>query len=162
SWREGILDPEVTRLQLDRTRIIFEQFEEETVLVNMDSGFYYSLSKPASEIVKLLDEGCPVADLGKALFSDPEDAGQFRGPIDAFVAELQRESILIAREEGRPSRVDVNAVAALYPSGASYALPELERFDDVRDLLLIDPVHQVDREYGWPSTSPESALEPKA
>ncbi len=31
-----------------------------------------------------------------------------------------------------------------------YVSPVLERFDDVRDLLLIDPIHQVDQEYGWP------------
>jgi hypothetical protein len=37
-----------------------------------------------------------------------------------------------------------------YGVGIDYVPPVLERFDDVRNLLLIDPIHQVDQEYGWP------------
>jgi len=33
---------EPTKYQIDRSRIIFEQFEDETVLVNTETGYYYT------------------------------------------------------------------------------------------------------------------------
>jgi hypothetical protein len=54
------------------------------------------------------------------------------------------------RASDYPSRISREPGPALYGGGIDYVPPVLERFDDVRDLLLIDPIHQVDQEYGWP------------
>ena len=37
-----------------------------------------------------------------------------------------------------------------------YGLPALERFTDMEDLLLLDPVHDVE-EMGWPHVNPNAA-----
>ena len=29
--------------------------------------------------------------------------------------------------------------------------PEIQKFTDMEDLLLIDPIHEVDEEAGWPN-----------
>jgi len=61
--------------RIDRTRIVFEQFEDETVLVNTETGYYYSLSPSGSDILRLLEEGCPAGDLIHALFGNSKETG---------------------------------------------------------------------------------------
>lgn len=136
--------------QIDRTRIVFEQFDDETVLVNTDTGYYYSLSPSGSDILRLLEEGCPAEDLVHALFGKSNDIRQRQILIDCFVQRLIGESILVEHESNHPFSTNGEHCGPLYPEGAIYLPPALDRFDDVRDLLLIDPIHQVDQEYGWP------------
>jgi len=138
------------RYQIDRTRIIFEQFEDETVLVNTETGYYYSLSNTGSEILRLLEEGCSADDLPTILFGSSEDTHQWRDIVEKFVDQLADEIIITVRSSDYSNQIDRDSGPARYGDGIEYIPPVLERFDDVRDLLLIDPIHQVDQEYGWP------------
>lgn len=141
---------EPRKYQIDRSRIIFEQFEDETVLVNTETGYYYSLSNTGSEVLRLLEDGCSAADLPTILFGDSEEAQERRTMVQKFVERLADESIITARASDCPSQISGERGPPLYGPGIDYVPPVLERFDDVRDLLLIDPIHQVDQEYGWP------------
>jgi len=53
-----------------------------------------------------------------------------------------------------PSTKPLTAVAVPPPlqTGAAFAPPELHTFNDMNDLLLIDPIHEV-AETGWPFTA---------
>jgi Coenzyme PQQ synthesis protein D (PqqD) len=139
---------EPRKYQIDRTRIIFEQFEDEMVLVNTETGYYYSLSNSGSEILRLLEDGCSSADLPTILFGSFEDNHQRRTIVDKFIDQLVAESIISVRASAYPSKTSKEPAPALFDG--DFPPPVLERFDDVRDLLLIDPIHQVDQDYGWP------------
>ena len=136
--------------RIDRTRIVFEQFEDETVLFNTETGYYYSLSPSGSDILRLLEEGCPAGDLIHALFGNSKEIIQLEILIENFVQRLITENIIVDRASDRPFHPNGDLRAPLYAEGVSFPPPALDRFDDVRDLLLIDPLHQVDEEYGWP------------
>jgi hypothetical protein len=138
------------RYQIDRTRIVFEQFEDETVLVNTETGYYYSLSTSGSDILRLLEEGCPAKGLAHALFGNSHDISQMEILIESFVQRLISENILIDRASDHAFHKNGEPQAPLYAEGAVFPPPSLDRFDDVRDLLFIDPIHEVDQEYGWP------------
>jgi hypothetical protein len=138
------------KYQIDRSRIIFEQFEDETVLVNTETGYYYSLSNTGSEILRLLDEGCLADDVPTILFGSCEGTHQRRDIVQKFVERLVGESIITVRSSDYSNQIGRDPGPARYGEGIEYVPPVLERFDDVRDLLLIDPIHQVDQEYGWP------------
>jgi hypothetical protein len=36
-----------------------------------------------------------------------------------------------------------------------YSDPAFEKYDDMADLILLDPVHEIDQEKGWPKKAPE-------
>ena len=154
------MDQPLRNYRIDRARLVAERFEDETVLVNVESGYYYSLSPTGAEILELLEEGIPVDNLARVLFGESEDSAGFRSRIADFVDQLSAESII---EEHQPEAVAGTFTdVPRHPPGASYELPVLERFDDVRDLLLIDPIHQVDPDFGWPRRlKPESQPEPR-
>jgi hypothetical protein len=139
-----------TAYQIDKTRIIFEQFEDETVLIDTQGGYYYSLSPSGTEILHLLESGCPVEDLAPALFGESAEESQPQPIVADFVQQLISEGVIVERASDYSQLPPIEKRPPLYPQGHSFAPPKIERFDEVRDLLLIDPIHQVDQEYGWP------------
>jgi hypothetical protein len=146
-----MIDDDAT-FQIDRTRIQSERFEDETVLINVESGFYYSLSSSGTELLQLVDAGCPAGMLTVALLGDSPEARGQQPSVLAFLAELVREGILIGRRRRDLSDPPPDLSRPVYPSAEGFERPVLERFDEVRDLLLIDPVHMVDETQGWPKT----------
>ena len=157
------MDKKVRRYEIDRARIILERFEEEAVLVNVESGYYYSVSSAGSEILELLEEGLAADDLALALFGDSETLHRFQIRIAQFVEKLAVEGIVVERDPASSAGPGFHKGWPLHPDGAGYEPPIFERFDDVRDLLLIDPVHQVDPEHGWPKKrASASSIETRA
>jgi hypothetical protein len=146
----GVMLVQSGHYRIDRSKILFEQFEDETVLINTETGYYYSLSQEGSEILRLLDEGCPVEEVLFVLFGNPVHPLPVSDEIWSFLASLRDEGIVTSSAAVRSDSLAVIADKSRYADSATYKAPLLERFDDVRELLLIDPVHQVDEEYGWP------------
>ena len=36
---------------------------------------------------------------------------------------------------------------------SDYVAPQVERYDDIADIMMMDPIHEVDKTLGWPRTS---------
>jgi hypothetical protein len=141
---------ENTTLCIDRIRIQFEIFEDEMVLINVENGLYYNLSKSGSEVIQLVDNGCPIGMLVTTLLGNSLEATQYRLDIMHFVELLIQEGILVEAEAqsniDRPTAIQ----SPIYSSAEAFQVPLLEKYDEVRDLLLIDPIHMVDQSKGWP------------
>ena len=102
--------------------VISEVVENEVVLVNFDSGSYYSLGGSGTQVWEALEGGAAPHEVVNAVlsaFDGPE--AEISMAVRSFLEQLLEES--------------------------------LERFDDMRDMLLLDPIHEVD-EAGWPHTKP--------
>jgi hypothetical protein len=139
----------VELLRLNHQKILFEEFDRETVLVNTESGFYYSLSGSGPRVLRLLEEGCPPEAIPERL-TGRNAANSIRGEIEAFIHRLCDAGIVIEdMKDHRQPSAEAAAELAFDPA-AAYEPPVLERFEDLQELLLIDPVHQVDQDYGWP------------
>jgi hypothetical protein len=136
-------------LQVNTQKILFEEFEDEIVLVNTDSGFYYSLSGSGTRILRLLQSGCPAEKLAVILAGRAVNDSISR-EIESFVARLAEEEIIVPRQIVDLHPAETYSIDAAQPVSEGFERPVLERFDDVSELLLIDPVHQVDQEFGWP------------
>jgi hypothetical protein len=136
--------------RIDRSKILFEQFEDETVLINTETGFYYSLSQEGSQILRLIDEECSADALLSMLFETTDEFASIAGEISNFLANLANEGIIVPCSVEHKNSAEVLGDKPRCANPAQFKTPVLQRFDDVRELLLIDPVHQVDQEYGWP------------
>jgi hypothetical protein len=60
--------------------------------------------------------------------------------IARFIAELLSEGLLA--ESARPAKPNPMPVAA-------FAVPSMQKFDDLQGLLLVDPIHEASPA-GWP------------
>lgn len=126
--------------------IVHETVDRETIVIHLDTGNYYSLTGSGAEIWALLDGADSIATLSAELARRHARAGdEIRGQVESFVADLSREGLV---EDG-----DHGALASppqrRAPAEGPWEPPKLERFEDMRDFLLVDPIHEVDQT-GWP------------
>ena len=144
-----------SRFQVNLPKVVAEVFEDdEIVIVNLDSGNYYSLDGSGAVLWNALAAGGSVAAMVAAL------AGRYRGDraqmetaASVLLEELLRESLIVPAGEAPAS-----AAGEAAPTGPSSAFvpPALQRYTDMQDLLLLDPIHDVD-ETGWPNIRPPGA-----
>jgi len=74
------------------------------------------------------------------------DRGRAATTIAAFATRLVDEGLL------RPTDGSETTAALQLPEparGDTFAEPVLTRYEDIQELLLIDPIHEVDED-GWP------------
>jgi hypothetical protein len=145
--------------RVNQPKVVFESFADETVLVNLDSGFYYSLGGCAGRVLALVDEGNPVETIPGLLLGEfSGDPATIKIETEKFIAQLAAEAIFVpappadVRKAGEQASAGVTGAAAVHPP---FQPPTIEKFSDMQELLLLDPIHEVD-EMGWPhAAAPE-------
>jgi len=137
-----------TRYRLFDANIASEHFGEEAVVVNLMTGVYYSMPGVASHIWSRILEGYSVAeirqDLTNAYASETEEA-KMHSELEEFVQSLLVHELIVA-DETVSRQADTDAI----PEGEAYTTPALEVFQDMKEILLLDPVHDVNS-LGWPT-----------
>ncbi len=136
------------RYCVNEPSVISEVIDGETIVLNFESGHYYSFNPTASEIWLRVSSGDPVAlaseHVARRFAGDP---ATIRGEVEDFVRRLAEERLI------RPAVGDVAAAppgAAEAPAAEStFSSPSFEKFTDMEELLLLDPIHEVS-DSGWP------------
>ncbi|TDG36493.1 hypothetical protein EZJ43_08220 [Pedobacter changchengzhani] len=122
-------------------RLAADIFDGEYIIANLDTGLYYSIQGLAVSMVNALpfdDEKEVIMDLATAF---PEHTAIIENELNIIFSELQNESI-----------IKLNAMPAdaksklLLPE--KYVISHFNRYADMQDLLMLDPIHDVDEE-GW-------------
>lgn len=142
--------------------VIHQTIDRETVIIHLERGLYYSLDETGAGIWQDLAAGRAAGKLTEQLVARfPDQGTEVAHDVREFIEGLLREDLLVAVEEGAADdgapepAVDAGAGSgnpATSPapaSGARWVPPRVERFEDLQDLLLLDPIHAVD-ETGWP------------
>ena len=125
--------------------VISEPMDEELVVINLDNGCYYSLNKTAAFLWKQLEQGCSInqATRQAAQFYGREEA-PLLADFTSFIERLMEEQ-LIRLGNGRPT----NGLLLKEGQGEPYLKPSFEKYSDMQEMLLLDPIHEVS-EAGWP------------
>jgi hypothetical protein len=140
------------RFRINAPRIALEQIEDETIVIDFDSGTYFSIGPIGSAIVRRIAQGFTVEEVihdGTQRYSGP--AAEIEQGIRGFTLELERESILVDAGETADSPSEPTPVPP--PQRTAFEPPVLNKYTDMKDLLLLDPIHEVD-EQGWPKQKP--------
>lgn len=124
-------------------KIISKEFDDEVVLANYDSGLYYSLADTGAKIWLALRAGASDQGIITAFAGKFPAAADVEASVRAFIEHLVREGLIVPADSG-----DEKAGLSL-DLLHEFQAPVLDRFDDLKELLLLDPVHDVD-ETGWP------------
>jgi hypothetical protein len=144
-------------LAVNRDKIVHETVDGEVIIINLDTGTYYSLVETGLEVWRGVEQGASRAALVEALTQRyAADRATVATAVDQLVDELIAEEIVIVVLEQRDGDDGAAAPVELSDTAAAQAFtpPLLTRFTDMSDLLLLDPIHDVD-EQGWPSRRPE-------
>ena len=145
------------RFRANTPDVMHETIDGEVIAINLVSGNYYSFRETGAEIWALIDEldALSVDELAHALalrYASPPS--EIESAVARFLEELVAEG-LVARAEGQaesrrePPEQPTGVPTQVFPP------PRVEKYTDMQDLVLLDPVHQVD-DTGWPRARPEA------
>ncbi len=125
------------------SKITHESLEGEVIAIHFDTGAYYSLRDSAARIWEALAASVGGAEDIASLF-EGSDTGTVV-LVETFLESLGEEGLVEKAEviESKPTGEESLSIAQAFEK------PTFERFDDMRDLLLADPIHEVDAG-GWP------------
>ena len=144
---------EGSRFTICAPKIIHEIIDGEVVVANLDNGNYYSLENVAAYIWRLL-EGNPTEDevvegVTNRYGISREDV---EGSARSFISELQKEELISTSKADKAGDIKVEC-GAVEAGGEKpdFEPPLLNKYTDMQNLLLLDPIHEVD-ETGWPKT----------
>jgi Coenzyme PQQ synthesis protein D (PqqD) len=148
---------ENVRFRVKTPDVMHESIEGEVIIINLLSGTYYSVRGSGAEIWTLVQDGDAVSreEIVEALvaaFDAPRP--ELERSATQFLDELLREGLVAEvkadQEEKTPRTLPESRQTRLFEP------PALEKYTDMQDLVLIDPVHQVDEE-GWPRQADAAA-----
>ena len=145
--------------KVNSPNVIQETIDGEVIVVNLDNGNYYSLSNVGAEIWGLIESGAAVAEVvDRTMRRYDGDHVDVEDAVNQFVAELQQEALIVpdgAKEPEGVKGLDRQVEAGADTERPRFEVPILHAYTDMQDLLLLDPIHEVD-EIGWPNVNPDN------
>ena len=124
-------------------------------MIDLRTGTYYSLDPVGAEVWRAIEAGAAVAAIVDSLVSRyGVPSGDVDRDVGRLLDDLLEDDLIVAAEE---PGVGVPTVTSNGDAPDVYAPPSLERFTDMQDLILLDPVHEVDPSAGWPHLPAEGA-----
>lgn len=130
--------------KLNEEKMFYDMAEGQAIVINFTTGVYYGTSSLGSAVLDALLAGADTASVlaaVQALPGCPADAG---AQLSAFVDRLLEMEILVP---GETTGAAVSIGAGALVDGFTMTVDE---FNEVQDLILADPVHDVEVEQGWP------------
>jgi len=129
--------------RINDPRVAHETIDGETIIIDFDSGSYYGINGVGVVVWELIARGVPLRDILDAA-SHRYGAGTVNDALERFIAELSHEGLIVPVDHvPGPASVDTSVFPKLFEA------PLLQKYTDMQDLLLLDPIHDVgDR--GWP------------
>ena len=132
-------------MKIKQPPVSHECIDGEVVIINMDSGKYYSLLDMAAALWHCIDAGTTREALLARVQNAYAEQNGAHADVTAFLDALFAEGLI-------DTATDVRSESPAPPLPATYVAPRLETFTDLQELLMLDPIHEVDAT-GWPNKS---------
>jgi len=137
--------------------VAHQTIDGEAVILDLKKGHYYSLVRAGADIWNLALEGRNQLKIAQEITrrydASPET---IQKSVIEIIASLEKEGLIIRESLAKHP----NEMAEYHNGPAApkipFEAPPLQKFTDMEELLLLDPIHEVD-EAGWPSPKKEQA-----
>jgi hypothetical protein len=140
--------------RINNTKITHQTVDGEVVIVNLASGSYHSLQDSGAAIWKMLEEECAVPAILDRLNGRYEGMDRpIEGELQRFLDEMDQQGLIsqVEKEWSEGVLAHDPPPSIMYGSAKErFVPPVLNTYTDMQDLLLLDPIHDVDAT-GWPS-----------
>jgi hypothetical protein len=143
------------RYQVNAPQVIAETVAEETMIVDLSSGHYFNLQGAGADVWEYIERETSLPVIVAQLEGRyVADEGEIEAAVIRLIGELEGENLIV------PANGDGLGVQEVVLSGVGdrvpFPAPVLSKFTDMQDIILLDPVHEVDAR-GWPHAAPASS-----
>ena len=150
--------PFPAHVRVNLPSVVHEIIDGEAVIINMNTGCYYSIDEVGAVIWEFISKGAGVVRIVDIVAT--RYAGEKNLVADGvhdLLEQLLKEDLIVVDPDGQ---ADEQAHMDVETNGSAekplFKTPELHMYTDMQDLLLLDPIHDVD-ESGWPNINPDPA-----
>jgi hypothetical protein len=141
------------QFRINEPDVINQVIDGEAVVLHLGTGRYYSARGCGADVWCWLSASVPVPAVIEALASSYDASPDtIAAAVDEFVTYLLREGLIVGISDEQLGATPSPTILTPRPS---FEVPVMEAFGDLEDLLLLDPVHEVSAEKGWPHVAPE-------
>jgi len=142
------------RFSINTRKIAHETIDNEVVIVNFESGNYYSLNGVGADIWGLIEKNAGLREIVEDLEGRYEENGdRLNEAVTQLMTELNREELIVRNpdKDGETCKdISKRPAPDRNETRLPFTRPVLEKYTDMSDMLLLDPIHDVD-EIGWPA-----------
>lgn len=131
-----------------------EVVDGEAIMMNLARGTYFSTTNSGALIWALLENGKTLEEIqvvvGDVFQASPDKS---KALVSGFITDLEKAELIesVAVLKAAPSAV---AIDLSMFTGTTLQTPELIVYNDMQDLLALDPIHDVEADMGWPAAQP--------
>jgi hypothetical protein len=148
-----------SRFKVNSPNVVSETIDGETVIVSLLRGTYYSLDRVGADVWNLIEREFSVVKIVMAITQqfngDPE---LIESSVKTLIAQLGAEELIspVNGELGEDHLPEASPDSTA--SKEEFVPPVLQKYSDMQELLMLDPIHEVDETEGWPQKREESLI----
>ena len=125
-------------------QIVSEIIDGEAVILDLRCGRYWTTDGVGAEVWRVASEGLPRGRIVLSCRNYFPDHDVVENDVHALLDDFVAAGLLVHRDESMPS----DESAPKWPP--TYTAPVLQCYDDLADMMALDPVHDVGAT-GWPT-----------
>jgi hypothetical protein len=136
-------------------QVISETVGGETIIVNLASGHYFSLQGTAPDIWTGIERGDEAASIVHQLEQRYEATGNddIGAAVNKLLDDFVAAELVVVDGNGNNSATPPPSQTG--GDRIPFVAPSFTTFTDMQDIILLDPVHEVDTR-GWPHASADA------
>jgi Coenzyme PQQ synthesis protein D (PqqD) len=143
------------RFRVNTPTVTHETIDGEAVIINLDSGNYYSLVEAGSFIWELVEKGASASELQELVLQTYQaNANDVDRGVQELLDQLQQENLIVPVDAAQAFDLTEALPSNNGHEKPSFNPPLLHKYSDMQELLLLDPIHDVD-DAGWPKPNPD-------
>lgn len=131
--------------RLNEEKMFYDFADGQAVVINYQTGMYYGMGLLASAILDRIVAGKDVNEIITAAKELPQCPSDITDRVQNFVKELLEKEVIVSG----PTAAGGSEPLSDEVAADGFDL-KLDMFAEMADLLLADPVHDVDMNEGWP------------
>jgi hypothetical protein len=137
---------------INSRQVMSETIDGETIVIHLGTGSYYSLQQVAADVWAAIARGADQEQvLDEIVASYDVTREEAESTIAPLLRDLEGENLIVQSANGA-----VYEPVSTAGERAAFAAPMLEKHTDMQDIILLDPVHEVD-DRGWPHVAEAAA-----
>lgn len=135
-------------------KIVSETIDGEVIILNLDRGRYYSLTRAGTDAWNALGRAASAPEIVEELLARYRGTrSEVEQAVEQLLDHLRREELILPVPGVSVTSTNGSGSGSpVAPAGERplFQAPVLQAYTDMEDLLLLDPIHEVD-ESGWPN-----------
>lgn len=113
-------------------KVIHKRMDDEVMVINLDTGHYYSIEGAGIPMWEALTASVPVSRIAERFAAAYPDIANAPETVAGFAEDLAEAALLARAESAAAGEPDLD-----WPQ--PYLPPRIEVFDDVSELIAMDP-----------------------